>query len=57
MKPVRSVISLALDWVVPNRLMKFAFIDQIVASGGNFLGVILLARALGMYELGRFTLA
>ena len=46
-----------LDWILPNRLMKFAFLDQIVASGGNFVGIILLARALGMYELGRFTLA
>lgn len=50
-------ISVALDWILPNRLMKFAFLDQIVASGGNFVGTILLARALGMYELGRFTLA
>ncbi len=57
MKQAWSVFALALGWIIPNRLMKFAFIDQVVASGGNFLGVILLARALGIYELGRFALA
>lgn len=57
MKPTWPGISVVLDWILPNRLMKFAFLDQIVASGGNFVGTILLARALGMYELGRFTLA
>lgn len=46
-----------LDWLTRNRLMKFAFVDQVVASGGNFLAAILLARALGIYELGRFALA
>lgn len=50
-------LSAALGWVVPNRLMKFAFLDQVVASGANFACTILLARALGMYELGRFALA
>jgi len=37
--------------------MKFAFLDQVVASGGNFMAAILLARALGIYEFGRFALA
>lgn len=57
MNLVRPALSAFLHWVLPNRLMKFAFLDQVVASGANFLSVILLARALGIYELGRFTLA
>lgn len=57
MRQVWTAVSVALHWIVPNRLMKYAFLDQVVASGGNFIGMILLARALGMYELGRFALA
>jgi O-antigen/teichoic acid export membrane protein len=53
----RYAILAVLDRLVPNRLMKFAFLDQVVASGGNFVCAILLARALGMYEFGRFALA
>jgi O-antigen/teichoic acid export membrane protein len=37
--------------------MNFAFLDQVVVSGCNFLSAILLARAFGIYEFGRFTLA
>jgi O-antigen/teichoic acid export membrane protein len=37
--------------------MNFAFLDQVLVSGANFLGGILLARAFGMYEFGRFALA
>src|SRR3546814_13867461 len=37
--------------------MRFAFIDMVGASGGNFVTAILLARGLGIYELGRFALA
>ena len=50
-------VSAALAWFLPNRLMRFAFLDQAVASGGNFVAAILLARALGIYEFGRFALA
>jgi O-antigen/teichoic acid export membrane protein len=39
------------------RTMHFAFLDQVMVSGANFLGGILLARAFGIYEFGRFTLA
>ncbi len=33
-----------------------SFIDQAVVSGGNFTAGILMARAFGLYEFGRFTL-
>jgi O-antigen/teichoic acid export membrane protein len=39
------------------RARNFAFLDQVLVSGANFVGGILLARAFGMYEFGRFTLA
>ena len=39
------------------RTMNFAILDQVMVSGANFLGGILLARAFGMYEFGRFSLA
>lgn len=35
----------------------FAFVDQVMVSGANFVGGILLARAFGLYEFGRFALA
>ena len=34
----------------------FSFIDQALVSGGNFVAGILMARAFGLYEFGRFTL-
>lgn len=37
--------------------MNVAFLDQAMASAGNFLGGILFARTFGIYEFGRFTLA
>ncbi len=37
--------------------MNFAFVDQVMVSGANFVGGILLARAFGLYEFGRFALA
>jgi hypothetical protein len=33
-----------------------SFIDQALVSGGNFTAGILMARAFGLYEFGRFTL-
>ena len=33
-----------------------SFIDQALVSGGNFLAGILMARAFGLFEFGRFTL-
>src|SRR3546814_5922862 len=54
---ILRVASAPLEWLARDRLMRFAFIDQVVASGGNFVTAILLARALGIYELGRFALA
>jgi O-antigen/teichoic acid export membrane protein len=39
------------------RTMNFAFVDQVMVSGANFAAGILLARAFGIYEFGRFTLA
>ena len=33
-----------------------SFIDQALVSGGNFVAGILMARAFGLYEFGRFTL-
>lgn len=43
--------------VTSQRAMNFAFLDQVMVSGCNFLSAILLARAFGIYEFGRFTLA
>jgi O-antigen/teichoic acid export membrane protein len=37
-------------------LANFSFLDQALVSAGNFTASILLARALGIYEFGRFTL-
>ena len=39
------------------RTMNIAFVDQVMVSGANFAAAILLARAFGMYEFGRFALA
>jgi O-antigen/teichoic acid export membrane protein len=39
------------------RTMNFAFVDQVMVSGANFAAGILLARAFGIYEFGRFALA
>ena len=36
--------------------MNWAFIDQVMVSGANFATGILLARACGIYEFGRFSL-
>jgi O-antigen/teichoic acid export membrane protein len=44
----------------PSRLLglttNLSFIDQALVSGGNFTAGILMARAFGLYEFGRFTL-
>src|SRR3546814_4025375 len=51
---ILRVASAPLEWLARDRLMRFSFIDQVVASGGNFVTAILLARALGIYEqIGR----
>ncbi len=34
----------------------FSFVDQALVSGGNFVAGILMARAFGLFEFGRFTL-
>src|SRR5216683_4851234 len=39
------------------RSMNFAFVDQVLVSGSNFVAGILLARAFGIFEFGRFALA
>jgi len=39
------------------RAMNFAFFDQVLVSSSNFLAGILLARAFGIFEFGRFALA
>src|SRR5258708_5422071 len=39
------------------RMRNFAAFDQVLASGSNFLTGILLVRALGLFEYGRFALA
>lgn len=46
-----------LSRLTSQRAMNLAFFDQIVVSGANFLCGILLARAFGVYEFGRFALA
>src|SRR6266851_9066970 len=47
-----TLVQLALQ-----RAMNFAFFDQVLVSGSNFLAAILLARAFGIVEFGIFTLA
>lgn len=44
-------------WVRAHRIANWAFLDQAVVSGSNFLTGILLARYLGLGEFGRFSLA
>jgi O-antigen/teichoic acid export membrane protein len=46
-----------LAQLASQRTMNFAFVDQVMVSGANFAAGILLARAFGIYEFGRFTLA
>jgi O-antigen/teichoic acid export membrane protein len=50
-------VSAMLARLAPHRTMNLAFVDQVMVSGANFLGGILLARVFGIYEFGRFTLA
>jgi O-antigen/teichoic acid export membrane protein len=50
-------VSAILARLAPHRTMNLAFVDQVMVSGANFLGGILLARVFGIYEFGRFTLA
>jgi O-antigen/teichoic acid export membrane protein len=47
----------AIARMVSSRLRNVAFVDQILVSAGNFLGGILLARAFGVHDYGRFVLA
>jgi O-antigen/teichoic acid export membrane protein len=46
-----------LAQLASQRTMNFAFVDQVMVSGANFAAGILLARAFGIYEFGRFALA
>ncbi len=46
-----------LAQLASQRTMNLAFVDQVMVSGANFAAAILLARALGIYEFGRFALA
>ena len=48
----RSKATLALLGVTT----RLSFIDQALVSGGNFTAGILMARAFGLYQFGRFTL-
>jgi O-antigen/teichoic acid export membrane protein/peptidoglycan/xylan/chitin deacetylase (PgdA/CDA1 family) len=54
---VKRRVSTVWAKVASQRAMNFAFLDQVMVSGCNFLSAILLARAFGIYEFGRFTLA
>lgn len=47
----------ALVGLIGERATNFAFLDQVVVSGANFVAGILLARSLGLHEYGVFTLA
>jgi len=56
----RAVTVSETDSTSTHRLLSlstnFSFIDQALVSGGNFTAGILMARAFGLYEFGRFTL-
>jgi O-antigen/teichoic acid export membrane protein len=56
-QPRKYGITALLARLAPYRTMNLAFVDQVMVSGANFLGGILLARMFGIYEFGRFTLA
>lgn len=45
------------DLLRRHRTARIALLDQALMSGGNFLAAILLVRALGLEEFGRFTIA
>jgi O-antigen/teichoic acid export membrane protein len=53
----KSRVLTALAKLASQRTMTFAFLDQVLVSGANFLGAVLLARTFGIYEFGRFALA
>jgi O-antigen/teichoic acid export membrane protein len=56
-RPAKYKVLAMLAKFASQRAMNFAFLDQIMVSGGNFLGAVLLARTFGIYEFGRFALA
>lgn len=53
---VRAISSVLFGFV-SQRATNFAFLDQLVVSGANFVAGILLARSLGLHEYGLFALA
>jgi O-antigen/teichoic acid export membrane protein len=54
----RCAIHFRSAWslLASQRTMNWAFVDQVMVSGANFATGILLARACGIYEFGRFSL-
>jgi O-antigen/teichoic acid export membrane protein/peptidoglycan/xylan/chitin deacetylase (PgdA/CDA1 family) len=54
---MKNRIRATLMQLASQRMMNFAFFDQALVSSSNFLAGILLARAFGVFEFGRFALA
>src|SRR6266851_2086929 len=54
---MKNRIRATLVELASQRSMNFAFVDQVLVSGSNFVAGILLARAFGIFEFGRFALA
>jgi O-antigen/teichoic acid export membrane protein len=54
---MKNRVRATLVRLASQRAMNFAFLDQVLVSSSNFLAAILLARAFGIFEFGRFALA
>src|SRR5882724_12850772 len=54
---MKNRVRATLVRLASQRAMNFAFLDQLLVSSSNFLTGILLARAFGIFEFGRFALA
>ena len=53
---VKAIVNVLIGFA-SQRATNFAFLDQVVVSGANFVAGILLARSLGLHEYGCFALA
>ena len=52
-----GALARALQLIQSAGRIKWALADQVLVSGSNFLSTIVLARALGIEEFGRYVLA
>src|SRR5260370_12363441 len=54
---MKNRIRATLVELASQRSMNFAFVDQVLVSGSNFVSRILLAPDFGLFEFGRVALA